>query len=566
MVMIRLPRPVESFLSWLLAFGCLSVSGYHYVLGTWIQPYWATLRILCSKTSTVLCFFFTGTKPCQRTSDNTNHNDSNNNKDLTAMSFPCWLPLTSYSRFELEQATPEQRLEHLVCLLRYYCDKDKKKMNINRASSSNNDDKVDTQQLTLGDDELVQLVRSRTSLRRLATLAMRPCRDHTTTSTCTTTTIAQSSPLGQQLIRTWPALLALPPPPPPHPHNSNTNSFDITLVVPCYREHGPDVRRTLQHAQSMCAAPDRVQVVVVDAGKCTNLEENVLLQHQSSSSSSGTQTTTVTATTSPKHQIVWGELKLVSMAKQKAKGRGPALNFGAQHGSGVVYAFCHSDTKLPPNWDVKITQALLLPLNNNDNCDDDDDDDCKGKATKITTPRANSCAFGFGIDTSPEGLKGAPRAPPGIRAIETTANLRCRLWSLPYGDQCLCLTASAFHYLGGFPHQCFMEDYELVALLRKRVMFLPRFVSHTAVSKAPPKEVLRILPGPPVLCSPRRWQNHGVLYVTYTNSQLVHRYVAGMSPSEIYRQYYNETLEPDSLLSPWEKQVADILKTNPIQI
>jgi hypothetical protein len=37
------------------------------------------------------------------------------------------------------------------------------------------------------------------------------------------------------------------------------------------------------------------------------------------------------------------------------------------------------------------------------------------------------------IDTTREGLNGGS-FPPGIRAVEVTANLRCQLWSLPYGD------------------------------------------------------------------------------------------------------------------------------------
>jgi hypothetical protein len=215
------------------------------------------------------------------------------------------------------------------------------------------------------------------------------------------------------------------------------------------------------------------------------------------------------------------------------QGRGPCLNCGAAQSEGRLLAFCHSDTQLPLNWDATILATF------------------PSTAAVVTTAatRANSCAFGFGIDISASGLNGKG-TPPGIQAVETTANWRCRLWSLPYGDQCLTLPAKVFRQLGGFPHQCFMEDYELIALLRQRVAWTHRRFGL-------PVEALRILPGPPALCSPRRWQRWGVLYVTYMNSRLVNLYASGVPPEDIYARYYGEYLSEADSLAPWEQELVE---------
>ena len=181
-------------------------------------------------------------------------------------------------------------------------------------------------------------------------------------------------------------------------------------------------------------------------------------------------------------------------------GGGPCLNFGAANASGRILTFCHSDTRLPMEWDRSIVEAFH---------------EGGGGGVKKTkaTVRSNSCAFAFGIDTSSAGLNGGP-CPPGIKAVETTANLRTHLYSLPYGDQCLSIPSDVFHYVGGFPDQCLMEDYELVALLRKRSALLPKL-------GVVQRERLQIIGGPAALCSPRRWQKFGVLYVTWMNSKFV---------------------------------------------
>jgi hypothetical protein len=223
-------------------------------------------------------------------------------------------------------------------------------------------------------------------------------------------------------------------------------------------------------------------------------------------------------------------------------------------------------------------------------------------------------------------LNGGPY-PPGIRAVETTANWRTQLWNLPYGDQCLSIPSNIFHYVGGFPDQCLMEDYELIGLLRQRVALLSKFArlqptpsqplsrsaattftsllsskedqncnnnKRSVIVESKPngvngssddnssfrslpavvplslsssilsekeEEELVILDPPSSLCSPRRWQTFGVLYVTWTNSKCVHLYARGMSPDALFQLYYGRPAPPrqNEEKSPWEEELDEWL-------
>jgi hypothetical protein len=452
-----LPVWLESFLAWSLAIGCLAVSGYHYLVGTIVRPY---LKRLYSGFVWLL----------------------NRRVDDATLGFE-WLPLTTHSRSEKYRCTPLERYLQLTQILR----QDRRKV-LNAQG-----------ELAISEDELVDMIRREETVRRLVSLALCPTTEATSSSSHA---VVQQQPLAQTLMRLWPRLLALPS---ENDQHDDASAYEISLIVPCYRERGADIHRKLCQAWESAHQPSRIQLVLVDAGFCTDLDDKVTAQ-------------------------AWGNVKRVSFLARQ--GRGPCLNFGAAQSEGRLLAFCHSDTQLPLNWDATLL-ATFPPKS----------------ATNAASPRANSCAFGFGIDTSATGLNG--RAfPPGIRAVETTANWRCRLWSLPYGDQCLTLPANIFRQLGGFPHQCFMEDYELIALLRQRVTWTHRRFGL-------PSEALRILPGPPALCSPRRWQRCGVLYVTYMNSRLVNLYASGVPPEDIYARYYGDYLSEADSLAPWEQELSE---------
>lgn len=106
-----------------------------------------------------------------------------------------------------------------------------------------------------------------------------------------------------------------------------------------------------------------------------------------------------------------------------APGRGGQLGRGAAAASGPWLLFLHADTELQPGW----AEAVLAHIS--------------------TSPdRAGYFRLGFR----------APGLPP--RIVAGWANLRSRLFGLPYGDQGLLVPAALYEGAGGFPDIPLMED------------------------------------------------------------------------------------------------------------
>ena len=272
-----------------------------------------------------------------------------------------------------------------------------------------------------------------------------------------------------QLKRLWLRFLELPPISP------SGAKFDVALIVPAFRESG--IERTLRHAFRHCCNPSRVQVVVVDAGE--NAPWSV--------------------------DQGWGSVTTVSYRGRG--GRGPTLNAGSAAASEArFYTFLHSDTLLPPEWDRKVQETL-------------------------SRPRIHACAFSFGHDTSQEGLQDRGY-PWGIKSVHMLGNLRADYFKLPYGDHVISIPAAYFWYLGGYPSQPIMEDYEMMDVLRKRAKVM--------------NEDIRIIPRPTALCGVRRWQKFGVVYTTLVNLLIVYRYIRGWTPREIFEYYYQRPASNES--------------------
>ena len=138
----------------------------------------------------------------------------------------------------------------------------------------------------------------------------------------------------------------------------------------------------------------------------------------------------------------------------------------------------------------------------------------------------NCTAFSFGIKYQEPFIV-------GLRAVEICANIRATAFCLPYGDQCLSLSRRWFNFVGGYPDQGLMEDYELVHLMRRRAQMINGISGEKFV----------ILPGPPVLCDDRRWRKLGVVKTTWTNSALVNLYNEGMGADELFEKYYGKKIE-----------------------
>ncbi len=154
-------------------------------------------------------------------------------------------------------------------------------------------------------------------------------------------------------------------------------------------------------------------------------------------------------------------------------GRGAQMNYGARLASGRVLLFLHADTRMPPGFAALIVQCL---------------DD----------PAIRAGAFRLAID----------EAGPGLKFIERCANLRSRLFQLPYGDQALFLRRDDFLQLGGFPETPIMEDFFFIRKARKqgRITILPEAV----------------------LTSARRWRRLGIIRATLINQLVILGFYAGV--------------------------------------
>lgn len=162
--------------------------------------------------------------------------------------------------------------------------------------------------------------------------------------------------------------------------------------------------------------------------------------------------------------------------------RARQMNRGAAEANGEVLLFLHADTQLPEKFDGYILKALARP------------DIIAG-------------AFQLRIDSP----------APALRLIEHLANWRSRNLRLPYGDQAIFISSKLFHEVGGFPNIPIMEDFELIRQLKRKGKIVTLSV--------------------PVLTSPRRWLNLGILKATLINQLIIAVYCMGVSPAIIARWY-----------------------------
>jgi len=170
--------------------------------------------------------------------------------------------------------------------------------------------------------------------------------------------------------------------------------------------------------------------------------------------------------------------KVISLTS--SKGRGNQLAAAAAIVTRDVVLMLHADTLLPDNAFQSIRAALIQG--------------------------ATWGAFRLGID--------APSLP--YRIIERTVDLRCKLFTLPYGDQAIFVTNVALQKIGGIPAIPLMEDVELARRLHNS--------SFTLLAER-------------VCTSPRRWQKDGLVRRTVRNVLLLSRYLIGTDPEKLASDY-----------------------------
>lgn len=121
-----------------------------------------------------------------------------------------------------------------------------------------------------------------------------------------------------------------------------------------------------------------------------------------------------------------------------APSRGGQLRRGADQARGQWLMVLHADTVLDPGWAPVV-------------------------AAHLERPDAGTAYFQLSFRST--GLMPA--------LVAGWANLRARLFGMPYGDQGLLLRLTDYRAAGGFPDQPLMEDVALVRALKKPLTGLP---------------------------------------------------------------------------------------------
>lgn len=166
--------------------------------------------------------------------------------------------------------------------------------------------------------------------------------------------------------------------------------------------------------------------------------------------------------------------------------RGARLARAAQAAAGDILFFLHADSRPPQDALAKIRAAVA-----------------GGRAAEDAAAGAFSLAYAG--------------AGPALRWIAAWANLRSRLFGLPFGDQGLFCRRDAYDRAGGFRDLAVCDDLDFVLRLSRAGRFV-------------------VLPEKTVT-SPRRYVENGALNQGLRNLRVQIGYFAGVAPETLERWY-----------------------------
>lgn len=153
--------------------------------------------------------------------------------------------------------------------------------------------------------------------------------------------------------------------------------------------------------------------------------------------------------------------------------RGRQQQLGVKNASGGLVLFLHADSVLPDGWIDEVNKFASQ----------------------------ENFLFGcFKLKLVPVNWKSA--------LVSLGANLRTRLFNLPYGDQSLYFRINELQLLGGVPDKPYLEDLELVLKAKARGQL---FVS---------KQICR--------SSVRKWEERGYLRTTSKHFVILVKYLLGL--------------------------------------
>lgn len=160
-------------------------------------------------------------------------------------------------------------------------------------------------------------------------------------------------------------------------------------------------------------------------------------------------------------------------------GRGGQLGRGAIAAQGSWLLFLHADTWLPEGW----SDAVLAHI------------------------QTEQTALAFSLSFRNDGFM--------ARVTAGWANLRTRVFGLPYGDQALLISRALYDEIGGYPDLPLMEDVAIAQALKRRLTLSPLCV------QTDPERYLK-----------NGWLRQGVL-----NLWRLVRYLMGAHPAQLRRGY-----------------------------
>ncbi|WP_297769799.1 TIGR04283 family arsenosugar biosynthesis glycosyltransferase [uncultured Roseovarius sp.] len=163
---------------------------------------------------------------------------------------------------------------------------------------------------------------------------------------------------------------------------------------------------------------------------------------------------------------------------QGAPSRGGQMRRGAQVAGGTWLLFLHADTVMPKGWSEAVRTQM-----------------------EADGPAAFRLAFDVG------GVM------PSL--VAGWANLRSRVFGLPYGDQGLLVSRAEYEAVGGYKDIPLMEDVAMARALRGRITLLPLAARTSAA----------------------RYRRDGWFRRGARNLWTLARYVCGADPVSLARQY-----------------------------
>jgi len=132
------------------------------------------------------------------------------------------------------------------------------------------------------------------------------------------------------------------------------------------------------------------------------------------------------------------------------KGRGIQMNKGASFAKGNILLFLHADVQIPNCNEELLSKSFA---------------DCH---SELVSESHIGGFFRLKFDDNSISTK----------LVEFFANLRARLFSLPYGDQAVFIKRDVFDKVGGFKEYPFLEDLDIAIRVRKfgRLRYIPFLV------------------------------------------------------------------------------------------